>query len=51
MNQYFNQNKHKFAQVDSPKDSSIERVRQIDIIGQEQLINKKNKYELGNYIS
>jgi hypothetical protein len=28
MNHYFKQNKHnKFAQIDSPKDSSIERVR------------------------
>jgi hypothetical protein len=39
MNQYFMQNKHKFSQIDSPKDSSIERVRQFDIIGQESLVN------------
>ena len=35
MNHYFNQTKHKFAQIDSPKDSSIERVRQQDILMQE----------------
>ena len=54
MNQYFIQNKHKFAQIDSPKDSSIERARQIDIIGQEQLINKKamkNMKDMGAYVS
>jgi len=37
MNQYFMQKKHKFAQIDSPKDGSIERARQVDILQQESL--------------
>ena len=35
MNQYFMQKKHKYAQIDSPKDGSIERARQTNIMQQE----------------
>jgi hypothetical protein len=45
------QNKHKFSQIDSPKDSSIERVRQFDIIGQESLINNNQNIDMGTYVS
>lgn len=44
------QNKHKFAQIDSPKDSSIERVRQFDIIGQEHM-NNNPQVNMNTFVS
>lgn len=53
MNQYFNQKKHlKFQQIDSPKDSSIERVRHFDMIQQEsQSIPHYNHGDSGQIVT
>lgn len=58
LNQYFKQQKHnmntgnkykKYAQIDSPKDGSIERVRHADMLQQEHQISTMNQ-QLGKMI-